>query len=395
MRILHISDTHLGRRPYYLDYREEDIYDTFRQLVDKALEERVDVVIHSGDMFDTSRPSPRAIIKAMEQTKRLRDAGIRLLSIAGNHDKPKVRGEMNPLRILEGADLLTILKRDRPFMVSKGEKEYHFYGVEYNPSRDTLLEYLKAIRPSRNSILLLHQGFKENLGFNDAWELTFQDLPTGFSYIACGHVHDRMIRRLSSGTLLGVAGSPEIMDRKEIRSFHERGKGGFLVDLSKEEGEISPVQVDIREHVEERVDSSEVDRFVMDFLEKYKGAVKKPILHITLQGKSMGNREAVTRLKPLHDAGIYYDLDNQTSTNLKDIKHQEDAVDQSPERLIMDYLQGQGYDERESRLILNLVEELEASGGEKDQEVIDSLKKTIREILGMKLMETPDLSRRQ
>jgi DNA repair exonuclease len=61
MRIAHISDTHLGHRQYNLDERESDIYEAFEQAVNKAIEERVDVLIHAGDLFDSPNPPIKAL----------------------------------------------------------------------------------------------------------------------------------------------------------------------------------------------------------------------------------------------------------------------------------------------------------------------------------------------
>ncbi|MEM2850046.1 MAG: metallophosphoesterase, partial [Candidatus Bathyarchaeia archaeon] len=61
LRVAHVSDTHLGRRQYNLDERENDIYDVFNEIVERILEERVDVFIHSGDLFDSPTPPIKAL----------------------------------------------------------------------------------------------------------------------------------------------------------------------------------------------------------------------------------------------------------------------------------------------------------------------------------------------
>jgi DNA repair exonuclease SbcCD nuclease subunit len=52
MQFAHISDTHLGARQFDCDQREQDIYDAFLEAVDHVVEERVDFVLHTGDLFE-------------------------------------------------------------------------------------------------------------------------------------------------------------------------------------------------------------------------------------------------------------------------------------------------------------------------------------------------------
>ncbi|MEM3252505.1 MAG: metallophosphoesterase, partial [Thermoplasmata archaeon] len=64
---MHISDTHLGYRQYMLGERETDFYDSFEKVIDLAREEHVDMIVHSGDIFETSRP-PNQALKVFKDT---------------------------------------------------------------------------------------------------------------------------------------------------------------------------------------------------------------------------------------------------------------------------------------------------------------------------------------
>ena len=52
MKFAHLADTHLGYRQFGLLEREKDFYEVFDKIIDKIIEEKVDFVIHSGDLFD-------------------------------------------------------------------------------------------------------------------------------------------------------------------------------------------------------------------------------------------------------------------------------------------------------------------------------------------------------
>ncbi len=97
-KIYHIADTHIGYSAYRrideatgLNHREVDTYEAFKQFVDYALKERPDVILHAGDLFDSVRPTNRAISFTLSQILRLSDAGIPFVAISGNHETPRLK----------------------------------------------------------------------------------------------------------------------------------------------------------------------------------------------------------------------------------------------------------------------------------------------------------------
>ncbi|ULB33993.1 MULTISPECIES: metallophosphoesterase family protein [Proteiniphilum] len=88
MRILHTSDWHLGKR--LEDFpRLEEQQAVMHEICEIAEREKVDVVVVSGDLFDTFNPSTEAIELFYKTLKRLTAGGHRpVIAIAGNHDSP-------------------------------------------------------------------------------------------------------------------------------------------------------------------------------------------------------------------------------------------------------------------------------------------------------------------
>jgi DNA repair protein SbcD/Mre11 len=97
MRLVHISDLHLGYRqfqrltPAGVNQREADVAGTFRLAVDRIIGLRPDVVIVAGDVFHSSRPTNQAILHAFLQFSRLVHAlpNADIVIVAGNHDSPR------------------------------------------------------------------------------------------------------------------------------------------------------------------------------------------------------------------------------------------------------------------------------------------------------------------
>jgi DNA repair exonuclease SbcCD nuclease subunit len=105
MKIAHISDTHLGRRPKQtrsgivnqeLRPLEDDFYSAWTKFVNEMVDrsrDRPDVILHCGDFFDTPAgydpsPPPEYARKVAATTfKRLDEANIPLIIIDGNHGR--------------------------------------------------------------------------------------------------------------------------------------------------------------------------------------------------------------------------------------------------------------------------------------------------------------------
>lgn len=88
MRILHTSDWHVGKKIGRFDRLGE-----YREVIDEAVgiaeREQVDLVVHSGDVFDRPIPPMASLALGLEGLVRLTGGGKRpVAAIAGNHDSP-------------------------------------------------------------------------------------------------------------------------------------------------------------------------------------------------------------------------------------------------------------------------------------------------------------------
>lgn len=287
MLIAHISDTHLGYRQYNLDEREEDIYRLFNEIVEKIIIEKPDIVIHTGDLFDQPRPPVRALRVAYQGFRRLRDRGIKIYCILGDHDIPKRRGEP-PHKLLEELGVIEVIGynplSEEPYRVINNTL---IAGLRSMPKKysSTLISLLlrlssKAKEYSR-AVIMLHQGIKEHFPYS--YELELKHLPPGFNYYALGHIHMRTWFHLHDG-IVGYAGSTDIIRIDEWEDYVRNGKGFYLVDLSKHEPIIHKIDLEgIRQHIIVEVDYRELDRKLKEVLRIIDNKLK-PILHLTVKG---------------------------------------------------------------------------------------------------------------
>ncbi|WP_436931905.1 DNA double-strand break repair protein Mre11 [Halosimplex halobium] len=124
-RVIHTGDTHLGYRQYHRPERKRDYLDAFRQVVDDAVAEDVDAVVHAGDLFHDRRPTLDDIMGTLSVLRTLDDAGVPFLAVVGNHEAKR---EGQWLDLFESLGLATRLG---PEPVELGSTA--FYGLDFVP----------------------------------------------------------------------------------------------------------------------------------------------------------------------------------------------------------------------------------------------------------------------
>ncbi len=252
MRIVHISDTHLGRREKGIREREEDVYEAFDEACEKAKGLKPDLVIHSGDIFDTYRPTSYTLRRAIISLRKITDAGIPVVAIAGNHDiGPRFGGgKETPLSLLVEifGDNFIHLNQSNPVFDAG---DLVLCGLQYFPNQEgeslrrAIIERCDGEARRHRAkwrILILHQGVKPFLrDFKTEINKAFLDR-TCFNYFALGHYHVRFHKRDDvTGKIFAYPGSLENLEEREVQQ--NAPKGFFVIDL--EENDINTKFVEI------------------------------------------------------------------------------------------------------------------------------------------------------
>ena len=83
-KFAHLADCHLG------GWRQEELqtinFQSFQKVVQIILEQNLDFVLISGDLFDSAYPSIEILKESFAEFKKLHDAKIPVYLIAGSHD---------------------------------------------------------------------------------------------------------------------------------------------------------------------------------------------------------------------------------------------------------------------------------------------------------------------
>lgn len=103
MKIVHFADLHLGVENYGhinpengLSSRLEDFLAALDELVDYAINQKVDLVLFCGDAYKTREPSQTQQREFALRIRRLSEGGVPLFLIIGNHDRSSVNSLTQP-----------------------------------------------------------------------------------------------------------------------------------------------------------------------------------------------------------------------------------------------------------------------------------------------------------
>ena len=371
MKFAHLADTHLGYRQYGLIEREKDFYEVFEKVIDKIIEEKVDFVIHSGDLFETARPSPMALLTFQKGLLKLKGAGIPMYAIAGNHDVVMRKGSIPPQVIFKKLGLKLISNINPTYM----HDDVFIAGLPYYPAshskalKSKLAELSKKANDHEKSILVMHQGIGKYFGYQ--YELEIDEIPDNFNYYAMGHIHKYVNDNFGKGKLV-YPGSGEIWKTSELPDYRENGKGFVLVDLDGPKPHIKRVKIDIsRQFIKRSLDYNDLESGVLGIKETIQNLDKKPILDLeinNIEHDTSGVYDVINR--ELGDLSLmirphFNTIDEDISANIVD---SDSSV--SIKAIIANKLEGYGNKEI-SELATDLFDLLSRNKNDESKELAD------------------------
>lgn len=216
IRIAHIADTHLGYSAYGKadpvsgrNQRAVDFETSFEAAITDVLEREVDLLVHAGDVFHHTRPSWSTVAHFLRQMRRVEDAGIDAVVIAGNHDTPRLRTTGSVYGLLDLAlPKIRFVARYEPEVVTFERLGVMVHGVPHGALTNPDPPAISAKKGVRN-VVVAHgvvPGYVFAPG-REAGEVEFRGnvLDADHDYIALGHVH----LRGQAGTNAFYSGSTE------------------------------------------------------------------------------------------------------------------------------------------------------------------------------------------
>jgi len=237
-----VSDTHLGYRQYGLSERLNDWSSATRESIDYAVRNKVDCVVHSGDLFNSNKVDHTSLIHAIEMLRALKDAEIPFFVIDGNHDRRKGSQTHTALDVLQRLDLchyLAPVGRTIEGAISE-IKGTRIIGLGYHGAylRSRLGDFYEQM-PEGHNVVLLHAGVTRYAEGGHP-EITLDELEIlrpKTAYLALGHYHNKF--RIDDWIF--NPGSPEYY------RFSDYGIGRCFYDVTIQDGAPHVLEVAVRD----------------------------------------------------------------------------------------------------------------------------------------------------
>ena len=212
MKILHLSDLHIGKRVHEVSMTEDQEY-ILTKILRICDDEKPDAVLIAGDVYDKSVPSAEAVTLFDDFLCRLAKRQVPVMIISGNHDSPERLAFGG--RLLEGSGIHISPVYDgklAPITVEDGYGPVDFWllpfikpiHVKRSFPDEEILTYTDAVRAAlkalpldraRRNVLVTHQfvtgadtceSEELSVGGSDNVDASVFD---DFDYVALGHIH--------------------------------------------------------------------------------------------------------------------------------------------------------------------------------------------------------------
>ncbi len=257
MKIALISDTHLGFGEKTA--REKEALNNSLEAFALAIENKAELILMPGDLFDSKIPSletwhsafelfsvsrnaEKSPVKILKENNELSFSGIPVIAIHGTHEI-RSKDFKNPIEVLKSAGFLFYVHANY-LLVQKGTEKLAIHGLGGVPEKKAL-DVLKLYNPKPiqgiKNFLLLHQSIKEFLPTNDemAATISLSNLPKEFDLVINGHLHWNSETNFEGGKLL-IPGSTIVTQMKKLEST--KPKGIVLIDSDSMELTFLPLK---------------------------------------------------------------------------------------------------------------------------------------------------------
>ncbi len=374
MKLIHLSDLHLGKRVNEFSMLEDQKY-ILAEIMRLIEGERPDAVIIAGDVYDKPFPPIEAVELFDDFLVRLSNGGFKVFIISGNHDSAERLAFGNRLIALSGIHIAPAYDgKVEPFELEDEYGKLNIYMLPFIKPVDVrrfypeeeILSYTDALRvaiknmrvdSSVRNILVTHQ-FVTGATRSDSEDISvggadnvdasvFED----FDYVALGHLH----RPQNVGSeRLRYCGTPLKYSFSEV----DHDKSLSVIEL----GEKASLNVRIlpliplrgMSHIKGSYDELTLRTF-------YEGSsYTDDYMHITLTDEE-DIPDAVARLRVIYRKLMKIDYDNRRTRGSAGISAASDAEDKSPLELFQELYEMQNaspMSEQQAAFAGNLIESI-------------------------------------
>ncbi|MDY4138759.1 MAG: exonuclease SbcCD subunit D [Eubacteriales bacterium] len=372
MKLMHLSDLHLGKRLNEFSLHEDQAY-ILHQIIQITREEQPDGILIAGDLYDKPVPPAEAVGLLDRFLSDLAATGAQVFVISGNHDSAERLSFGSGLMQYSGVHIAPVYHGEvRPFTLTDAYgpvdvyllpfiKPVHvracFHDEEIASCTDALACAIRHMNvdPTRRNVLVTHQfvtggvrceSEEVNVGGADNVNA---EVFASFDYVALGHLHGAQ----QIGERIRYCGTPlkysfsEAQQQKSV-TMTELGPKG---DLTLRTVSLVP----LREMRELRG-----DYMTLTSRAYYQQQDTDAYLHLTLTDEE-DVPDAAARLRVIYPNLMKLDYDNARTRASADFSSGAPEDRRSPAELFGDFYalqNGQPMSEVQRAYVLRLLERL-------------------------------------
>jgi len=373
MKIMHLSDLHIGKKVNEYSMLQDQIY-ILKEILRIIDNEKVETVIIAGDVYDRSLPPNEALELFDEFLYQLSGRNVNVFVISGNHDSPE--------RISYGGRMMTENKiflspvyngNVKPITLNDDYGEVNFYLLPFVRPTDirryfpdeNIENYTDAVKVaidnmnvdfSERNILVTHQ-FVTGAELSESEDIIVGgtdnvsgEVFDGFDYVALGHIHREQTVGKDNIRYCGTPLKYSFSEAKNIKSvtildFNDKGN----IEYSKIP--LTPFR-DMRE--------IRGTYYELTLKSSYESTNTEDYLHITLTDEE-DIPDAIGKLRSIYPNIMKLDYDNLRTRGSGTVDAIENIESKSPFELFADLFKqqnNQDMSEEQEEIMRNLIDKI-------------------------------------
>lgn len=374
MKLIHLSDLHLGKRVNEFSMLE-DQKDILNKIIAVIEKEQPDAVLIAGDVYDKSVPSAEAVELFDEFLVQLANTKTQVFIISGNHDSaerlafanrlidasgihlaPVYRGEVTPFSFKDEYGTVDLYML--PFVKPANVRRF-FPEEEIRSYEDALKAAICAmqVNEKNRSILITHQ-FVTGALVSDSEDLSVggtdqvsAEVFKAFDYVALGHLH----RPQNVKENIRYCGTPLKYSFSEVNDV----KSVTIAEL-KEKGSLSVWEIPLAPlHEMKEIKGNYADLTFKGYYDAHP-ELKDSYLHITLTDEE-DVPDAAAKLRVIYPLLMKLDYDNTRTRNQQRVTALSEVEKKTPMELFDAFFEmqnGQTMSAEQKQYVETLIEKI-------------------------------------
>lgn len=373
MKIMHLSDLHIGKKVNEYSMLQDQIY-ILKEILQIIDDEKVETVIIAGDVYDRSLPPNEALELFDEFLYQLSGRNVNVFVISGNHDSPERISYCGRMMTENKIFLSPVYDGNvKPITLNDDYGEVNFYLLPFVRPADirryfpdeNIENYTDAVKVAidnmnvdfnERNILVTHQ-FVTGAELSESEDIIVGgtdnvsgEVFDGFDYVALGHIHREQTVGKDNIRYCGTPLKYSFSEAKHIKSvtildFNDKGN----IEYSKIP--LTPFR-DMRE--------IRGTYYELTLKSSYESTNTEDYLHITLTDEE-DIPDAIGKLRSIYPNIMKLDYDNLRTRGSGTVDAIENIESKSPFELFAELFKqqnNQDMSEEQEEIMRNLIDKI-------------------------------------